>query len=941
MNGGRGMSNYPRGSEWRRWDLHVHTPETNKNDLFNGSSPEEKWNTFYSDVETYVGDGSDPLKNIAAIGITDYLSIENYLKIKKDNRLPRSVALVLPNIEMRIAITAQKSPVNIHFIFDSAFDNHIESRFLGKLKFSYPEHGEFSATKTEIIRLGKAFDNSLQEAAAYKKGIELFLPSFESIKNIFDVNKDMKKHVIIAVANSSTDGISGIGNGNGQMQGVKRSILHFIDLVFSGNPSDRDYYLGMKTNSPIDVLQAECGGLKPCIHGCDAHDNAKLFEPDNQRYCWIKADPTFSGLKQIVYEPEERVCISAMKPQVKPSYQVIESMTIEHPDFQSEPVVFNDKLNCIIGGKSTGKSILLHNLARAISLKQVVEKCEIAGLKVKGDKKSKPMTWELDPDMITVNWLDGTASSERKIVYIPQTYLNRLADSSEETTEIDNIVEQIVLERKDKSGKLLANAKTILLSKIDALKSSNTNKLIELIRKHEQLKHTEEQIANLGRKELVEQEMTKLRKQRDVLSQTLRLSDEDIKSYDLAVANIDCQLQKIERIENEITKITNTISIVQSIGGFDGLSSETFGKVSAVIETLILTANESWNTQKFEIIEELKIKRVASIKLLNDSTAIRDKLKGTIESSNAIKELAVKISAETEKLKKIEGFEQTALEARNQFNTLLDDISASLINIRSYYDEFANYINQNTQNEDIDLSYSVQIPFRQEDFVSKWIDVFGIKSIKSRELVNAETFTSTDYTTDLIKSIITKTLSGEIVPLKSATNEQALKGILDDWFNVKYVVQMGNDTMGKMSPGKKALVLLKLLIKLADSDCPILIDQPEDDLDNRSIYDLLIEFIRNKKVNRQIIIVTHNANIVLGADADEIIVANQDGIDSAKKSHRFEYRSGSIENDLSVYKSDGTLDDGVLNARGIQQHICDILEGGILAFEKRKKKYHI
>lgn len=377
------MSDYSRGSEWRRWDLHVHTPETNKNDLFNGSSPEEKWNTFYSDVETYVGDGSDPLKNIAAIGITDYLSIENYLKIKKDNRLPRSVALVLPNIEMRIAITAQKSPVNIHFIFDSAFDNHIESRFLGKLKFSYPEHGEFSATKTEIIRLGKAFDNSLQEAAAYKKGIELFLPSFESIKNIFDVNKDMKKHVIIAIANSSTDGISGIGNGNGQMQGVKRSILHFIDLVFSGNPSDRDYYLGKKTNSPIDVLQAECGGLKPCIHGCDAHDNAKLFEPDNQRYCWIKADPTFSGLKQIVYEPEERVCISAMKPQVKPSYQVIESMTIEHPDFQSDPIVFNDKLNCIIGGKSTGKSILLHNLARAISLKQVVEKCEIAGLKVK------------------------------------------------------------------------------------------------------------------------------------------------------------------------------------------------------------------------------------------------------------------------------------------------------------------------------------------------------------------------------------------------------------------------------------------------------------------------------------------------------------------------------------------------------------------------------
>lgn len=935
------MSDYPRGSEWRRWDLHIHTPGTNKNDLFNGSSAEEKWNTFYSDVVKYVGDGSDPLKSIVAIGVTDYLSIENYLKIKSDNRIPQSVALVLPNIEMRIAIPAQVSPVNIHFIFDPAFDNHIESRFLGKLKFSYPQHGEFSATKAEIIRLGKAFDASLQDTAAYKKGIELFLPSFDSIKDLFDANMDMRNRVIIAVSNSSTDGICGIGNGNGQMQGVKRSILHFIDAIFSGNPSDREFYLGKKITCPIEVLKAECGGLKPCIHGCDAHENAKLFEPDQQRYCWIKADPTFNGLKQIVYEPEERVCISATMPQMKPSYQIIESMTINHPDFQSEPVVFNDKLNCIIGGKSTGKSILLHNLARDISLKQVEEKCEITGLKVKGDKKSKPMTWELDPGMITVNWLDGVASTERKIVYIPQTYLNRLADSSEETTEIDNIVEQIVLERKDTSGKPLSDAKSSLLTKIDTLKSGTASKLLELIRRHEQLKRAEEQIANLVGKMLVEQEIAKLRKQRDEQSQALNLSDEDIKTYDTAVAHIESQLRIIEQTEKEIIKITATVSIVQSIGDFVGLSEETLNEIRTVIDALVSTANESWNAQKLEIIAKLETKKTASIKSRDASIMVRDGLKGTIESSNAIKELAAKMSVESEKIKQIEGFERTAFEARTQFNTLLDDISSSLVNIRSNYNGFAEYINQNTQTEDMDLSYSVQIPFRQEDFLSKWIEVFGTKSNKSRELVNAETFSSTDYTITLIKSIIIKTLNGEIVPLKAATSEQALRSILDDWFNVKYVVQMGNDTMRKMSPGKKALVLLKLLIELADSDCPILIDQPEDDLDNRSIYDLLIEFIRNKKVNRQIIIVTHNANIVLGADADEVIVANQDGIDSAKKSRRFEYRSGSIENDRSIYKLDGTVDDGVLNAQGIQQHICDILEGGIPAFEKRKNKYHI
>jgi ABC-type cobalamin/Fe3+-siderophores transport system ATPase subunit len=152
---------------------------------------------------------------------------------------------------------------------------------------------------------------------------------------------------------------------------------------------------------------------------------------------------------------------------------------------------------------------------------------------------------------------------------------------------------------------------------------------------------------------------------------------------------------------------------------------------------------------------------------------------------------------------------------------------------------------------------------------------------------------------------------------------------------------MDGDTIDVMSPGKKALVLLKLLISLAESNCPILIDQPEDDLDNRSIFNDLIPFIKTKKKDRQIIIVTHNANIVLGSDAEEIIIANQNGRDSPQCERRFEYRSGSIENAEPVCKVTGELADGILNCQGIQQHICEILEGGVKAFELRKHKYHI
>ena len=59
----------------------------------------------------------------------------------------------------------------------------------------------------------------------------------------------------------------------------------------------------------------------PCVHGSDSHTNDKIFKPDFNRYCWIKADPTFEGLKQVLYEPKERVRISSLYPEPKQAYQ--------------------------------------------------------------------------------------------------------------------------------------------------------------------------------------------------------------------------------------------------------------------------------------------------------------------------------------------------------------------------------------------------------------------------------------------------------------------------------------------------------------------------------------------------------------------------------------------------------------------------------------------
>jgi hypothetical protein len=92
-------------------------------------------------------------------------------------------------------------------------------------------------------------------------------------------------------------------------------------------------------------------------------------------------------------------------------------------------------------------------------------------------------------------------------------------------------------------------------------------------------------------------------------------------------------------------------------------------------------------------------------------------------------------------------------------------------------------------------------------------------------------------------------------------------------------------------------------------------DQPEDDLDNEFINEELIQLFTEIKEFRQVIIVSHNANLVVNSDSEQIIIAKND-------LGSLNYISGSLENEI--------INDG----------ICTILEGGAIAFEKRKNKYN-
>ena len=150
--------------------------------------------------------------------------------------------------------------------------------------------------------------------------------------------------------------------------------------------------------------------------------------------------------------------------------------------------------------------------------------------------------------------------------------------------------------------------------------------------------------------------------------------------------------------------------------------------------------------------------------------------------------------------------------------------------------------------------------------------------------------------------------------LKKLPNESLID--LQFWFpeDALQITYGEGKTIREGSPGQKSAALLTFI--LAHGNEPLLLDQPEDDLDNELIYSLIVQAIKETKTKRQIIVVTHNANIVVNGDSEMVHYLN-------------------VWNGQSHLKSDS------LQSEAIRQRICDTMEGGSKAFEQRYKRIHL
>lgn len=140
---------------------------------------------------------------------------------------------------------------------------------------------------------------------------------------------------------------------------------------------------------------------------------------------------------------------------------------------------------------------------------------------------------------------------------------------------------------------------------------------------------------------------------------------------------------------------------------------------------------------------------------------------------------------------------------------------------------------------------------------------------------------------------------------------------------IQYGIEYDGVDIGKLSPGTRGIVLLLLYLALDDGDGrPLIIDQPEENLDPKSVFDELVSLFIEAKSNRQVIMVTHNANLVINTDADQIILAEV-GPHPHGALPPISYTAGGLEN------------------AEIRKAVCDILEGGEGAFQERARRLRV
>lgn len=980
-----------RGSDWRKWDLHVHTKGTNKNDQFKSCSIEDFFYYFFKKAFD---------NKISAIGITDYFSIERYLEAieyqknieGKLNEYGDAIfsgdevkfiknIYLFPNVELRMLPTTNKSKlINIHCLFNPEYISNLEHDFFSRIK----NESSYQMTRHGIISYGKSLDPSIQnEGEQYKKGVDNFTVDIKSLNETISGN--LKNNTILVVSNSSSDGASGtqghyelFENEPGSLDGVRRSIYNLSDAIFSSNPKDIKYFLGRKSQgnenysekiyrSEVEEIKRDKGSLKPCIVGCDAHTEDELFT----RFTWIKADLNFEGLRQICLEPESRVKIHPTNPDFKEGKFIIEKVRFISPSniFSDRQIYLNPNLNVIIGGKSSGKSILLFAIAKTLSSDLSILKNKNDNYLYELDEIEKGLDFEVTTkggfsQKINLREDNGENSIIPEIKYIPQNYLVKLAEPEVNKTgaPLNKLIRNLIIENND-ANRLYAD----FISNVTQ-NDKFRNNLIDLYFKISKgIKISEDELKSKSNKEVLTGNIEANTKKIEELNKSIKLTQEQIDSFKLLQNKLEVNKNNINGVNEDYFYVKNANSeLLQMLGNLkfrkDSLLSslkspkiiEYYKDIYSIVDMLLVKINEVENSLQLETKDDgvsyfkLDCKFNEILSFLNaENKEITNSIQPYLSDRDVGKDIE-KLNESITNDKRLLADIDILMKKIKEDKEKLEETKNRIIEVyESSYQEYIKVIEglktRTNELEKDGLTIVGKAKFNFQKMKKSLLNVSdGRKSSYkgySILLDDIESTSEVDYQKiiDDIKRLFDDITSGKYYFNRNANIENVIKDVLDDYFFDYWEITYKNDKLGEMSTGKASFVILMLIVGLSTSKAPILIDQPEDNLDNRSITTDLVGYLRNKKLERQIIVVTHNANIVVNADAENVIVANQIGQnnDRDSSSFRFDYINGAIENSFDKINHEKDI----LKSMGIRQHIADIVEGGKEAFKMRERKY--
>lgn len=985
-----------RGSEWRRWEPHIHAPDTVMNNQFSGPNA---WNEYLTALEQ-----ATPV--IEAIAVTDYYVTDTYeavLRYKDAGRLPNA-KLVFPNVELRLDVaTAKGGFVNLHLFVSPEDANHLEElrRLLSRLRFNVM-HDHFDCTRADLIRLGKKADpNITDDRSALVYGASQFKVNFQQLREVLSGSGWAKENVLIAVAGGATDGTSGVREAADQT--IRREIESFAHVIFAGSPAQREFWLGQRGFSP-DEIRAQYGGLKPCLHGSDAHKLDDVASPFGNRFSWIKGGLGFDALRQACIDPEGRAYVGEQPPWSATPSQVISHVRINGADWVSTPdIPLNSGLVAIIGARGSGKTALADVIAAGC------EAITPAGWDTDGNispsflarahrlvgNATTTLTW-VDGATVT-RALDGSDANDHmsfsRARYLSQQFVEELCSAKDVSDGLIDEIERVIFESHSQDDREWA-------LDFAELRGQQTARFQQARgREAEAISAISDRIATEFEKERSIDALTTevAQKRKFIEGYTADRAKLVVKGTETQVARHTQLSEAAQQLHNRIQAIGNqrrTFIALQD----EVRSMRATGAPEMLRQAQARHSNSGLNVEQWDaflLIYKGDVDKSLAAYIAWADGEIR-KLTGVspppgdpnaVLISDVADLSTLPLAPITAEMSRLEALFSADKLVREQYTALTNRIAQERSALQTLETRLTDARGAAARRKDLqterDGTYGRVLEaiineqsalaglyaplmarlaassgtLRKLSFsVRRIADVRAWGSVAEEELLDRRKIGPFQGRGSLIKAA-TEALkpawetgsATEIQAAMIAFMAKYLKDLLShapyaltqqtefrawskqfahwlfgtDHITIQYEISYDGIDIRKLSPGTRGIVLLLLYLALDDSDDrPLIIDQPEENLDPKSVFDELVALFIAAKAKRQVILVTHNANLVINTDADQIIVASA-GPHPSGGLPPITYMAGGLE------------------SATIRKAVCDILEGGEAAFRERARRLRV